>query len=137
MNRRRAAGGDGFDLSAWLEVDSGAGATADVTAPATAGDGTDTGPRDATHDGFAMTEWIADGEGGLQLPEPYEVDGRVPGGATDGPPAVPYALPQAYRPAVHPTLGATIALFFTAASLAVLTVGGVLPPLGPATGLPA
>lgn len=137
MNGRRAAEGDGFDLSAWLEVDPGAGATADVTVPATAGDGTDTRRRDSTHEGFAFAEWIADGEGELQLSDPTGVDGRVPGGSIDDPSAVTYAVPPAYRPAVHPTLAATLALFFAAATLAVLTVGGVLPPLGPATGLPA
>lgn len=137
MDGRSAAGGDGFDLSTWLEVGTGAGGTADVTATATVGEGTDTGPRDSTHEGFAFAAWIADGEGELQLSGPSEVDVRVPGGSTDDPPAVPYAIPQAYRPAVHPPLAATLALFFTAAALAVLTVGGVIPPLGPATGLPA
>lgn len=132
-----AADNDGFDLSEWLAVDRVGGASPDETARAMVVDGTDTGTPDPTYKGFAFADWIAAGDGDLQLPEVSGAVGRVPARSSDDRPAVPYAIPQSYRPAVHPPLAATVALFLTAATLAVLTVGGVLPPLGPASGLPA
>lgn len=128
----------GFDLSEWLDVDR----RVDDSSLETAADGSvataTTTPSDTTERGFGFADWLAAGDRALELREaPADGDGSPASQSGESPAVPPPDVGSIYRPEIHPTMVATVALFLTAAVLAVLTVGGVLPPLGPVTGLPA
>lgn len=121
----------GFDLAAWLDLDQPVRASASET-PAVSG----TAPNDGdTYEGFAFAAWLADGDTGPWPSAVTEVDG-LPAGPVDDASRGLYGVPPDRSPDVHPMRLATASLFVTAATLTVLTVGGVLPPLGPTAGMP-
>lgn len=123
---------DGFDLTKWLAVDTSVGSPAEAVPDETASRTLHT-----SSEGFGFADWLAAGDRALELREaPASGDGS-PTSQSDELPAVLPGVGSNDRPEIHPTMVATVALFLAAATLAVLTVGGVLPPLGPVTGLPA
>lgn len=125
----------GFDLSEWLDVDR----RVDDSSPEMIQDDsvqTATTTPDTTDQEFGFADWLAAGDGDVDPLENPEADPELQASATDDSAPGPSGIPADYRADVHPTLVATVALFLTAATLAVLSVGGVLPPLGPASGLP-
>lgn len=127
----------GFDLSAWLDLDRRVNDLSPGTPPDDSVATTTSTTPDSTGQGFGFADWLATGDGDLELLEASDPVPELQDSATHGSSRGPYGIPADYRTDVHPTLVATVALFLTAATLAVLTVGGVLPPLGPASGLPA
>lgn len=139
--RRRTEGSGGFDLSAWLQDHP----SADAAAPREESDGErtespavpTTGGTDP--DGFRFADWLDAGADGSFEIGAEDGDASTPDGSASTPDGSSRDLnrPAAIRrPDLHPVMAATLALFVTAAALTVLTVGGVLPPLGPATGFP-
>lgn len=123
----------GFDLLEWLDVDPTDGGAHAVTDP---GETTDRAVDSGDH-GFGFTDWLTSGEGDLAVLEGSGTRDGPPASRSDGLWGLPAGFGASDPPEVRPPMVAMLALFLTAATLAVLTVGGVLPPLGPVTGLPA
>lgn len=126
---------EGFDLSAWLQDHR----SASTAAPREESDAEDaaSAPELATGgadpDGFRFADWLDAGDDSS-----FENDAEVGAVSTPKSSSRDRNRPAAIRrPEMHPVMAATLALFVTVAALTALTVGGVLPPLGPATGFPA
>lgn len=125
----------GFVLSEWLnddgQDDASSARDGSVETRSTAAAST---TADASYEGFDIADRLADG---LDRADGVDSVPRTPASTSDGASRGWIGLSGRHRPDIHPVMLATLAMFVTAATLTVLTVGGVLPPLGPATGLPS
>lgn len=89
------------------------------------------------NDGFDLGDWLAAGDDGSGSPDAPEIRDDLAATPDEGTSRGLYGIPTERRPDVRPVRVATVSLFVTAATLTALTAGGVLPPLGPAVGMPA
>jgi hypothetical protein len=114
-----------FDFAEWLGEVEADPADAELV---------DSASESEEYGGFVFGEWLATGETDIEplAPEASEATTAEEPWAT-AEPAAPTASGLVFD--VHPVKAATIALFVAVAALAVLSMTGLLPTLGPAGGL--
>jgi hypothetical protein len=112
-----------FDFAEWLgEVEA-----------ATDAEAADLASESEEYGGFVFGEWLATGETDIEPLAPEASEATTAEEPWAAEPAAPTASGLVFD--VHPVKAATIALFVAVAALAVLSMTGLLPTLGPAGGL--